>query len=181
MKTMAEPSLRVAVVDSTPQDYHGLLAAAARPGVSVHFLSSGNDSLRFSRRVPTVVWLVNTSLPDMSGFDLADMLRSIRPSALVFMIGDAYSLDDEMQALTLGLAKYLCKPLEPSWIIPQSRDFCIPMPQGRALPPKLRVVSQADNCDESRVVLPLPGLCEKITDEEVILPFHAGFPQSPAA
>ena len=31
----------------------------------------------------------------------------------------------------MGLAKYLCKPLEPSWVLPHEGESCIPLPMLR--------------------------------------------------
>ena len=165
--------------DSTPQDYHALLASAGTPGVSFHFLISGNDALRFAKRQQSGLWVINTRLSDMSGFDLAAMLRSVRPNALVFIIGDEYCLDDEMQALTQGFAKYLCKPLEPSWLLPDSQDFCIPLPANRFLAPVLRVITSSDR-DANEVspeTVSLPGGEENEADDQVILPFNPDVPR----
>ena len=183
MKPLSAPSNRIAIVDSSPEDYIELLAAADRPGVSIHFLISGNDALRFARRYHSGLWVINSQLPDMSGFDLAEMLRSVHRSAVVFLIGDEYRLDDEMQALTLGLAKYLCKPLEPSWILPHRRDFCIPLPACRNLSRALRVVTPAeyDGKEYNIEVHTLPRASEEEGEDQVILPFDPAFRQRPAA
>ena len=193
MNSTSKPSVRVVIVDSVPQDYEALLAAAGTPGVSIHFLSSGRDALRFARRFESGLWVINTELPDMTGFDLATMLRSIRRSALVFIIGDEYRLDDELQALTLGLAKYLCKPLEPSWVLPQRGDFCIPLPSYWASTPELWVVSPSEG--DTRENVPGESMSESTgtavpfslsaieheDQDQVILPFNPDFPQRPAA
>jgi DNA-binding response OmpR family regulator len=183
MKLPSAPSIRITIVDSAPQDYVALLAAADAPGVSIHFLSSGNDALRFARRCHSELWVINSQLPDMSGFDLAEMLRSVRRSTLVFLIGDEYRLDDEMQALTLGLAKYLCKPLEPSWVLPHRRDFCIPLPRRRNLSRPLRIVTPAEYDEQEYTVevLPLPPAREEEGEDQVILPFNPALRQRPAA
>jgi CheY-like chemotaxis protein len=183
MNPISKPSVRVVIVDSTPQDYEAVLAAAGTPGVSIHFLLSGTDALHFARRCQSGLWVINAQLPDMSGFDLAEMLRSVRRSAVVFIIGDEYRLDDEMQALTLGLAKYLCKPLEPSFILPHSRDFCIPLRAYRNSSPALRIVSppQSGAVEGRPVLLALPGASGEKGENEVILPFNPNFPQRPAA
>ena len=175
-------SVRIAIVDSSPEDYTALLEATGAPGVSIHFLLSSNDAIRFARRCPPGLWVINTQLPEMSGFDLAEMVRSVRPSALIFMIGDAYRLEDEMQALTQGL-KYLCKPLEPSWILPDSQDFCIPLASHRKLRPALRVVSPS----ESGIVAGSPesvsllGASDSGGENQVILPFNPNLHRRPAA
>lgn len=184
MKPILTPSIRVTIVDSSPQDYKALLAAAGTPGVSIHFLFSGNDALRFARRHPSGLWVINTQLPDMSGFDLAEMLRAVRRSDLVFIIGDKYRLDDEVQALTLGLAKYLCKPLEPSWILPHSQDFCIPLPAHRNISPALRVATRnrSDVSQSQSQSVALSGASEEGGEvHQVILPFNPNIRRNPAA
>jgi CheY-like chemotaxis protein len=184
MKPILTPSVRVAIVDSSPQDYNALLVAANTPGVSIHFLLSGNDALRFARRYPSGLWVINTQLADMSGFDLAEMLRSLRPSALVFIIGNEYRVDDEMQALTLGLAKYLCKPLEPAWILPHSRDFCIPfLVAPRNASPALCVVAptRSEEAEDPPESAALPGTIAEVREDQVILPFNPDFRRRPAA
>jgi len=127
MSSLPIPAARVAIVDSRPSDYDNVLLAAGDANVSVHFMRSGSEALRFLRRWHAGLWVINTQLDDMSGFDLAQMLRGMRPNSLIFIIGEEYRLDDEMQTLTLGLTKYVCKPLEPSWVIPQGNDSCIPL------------------------------------------------------
>ena len=151
--------------------------------MSIHFLSSGRDALRFAKRFESGLWVINTELPDMTGFDLATMLRSIRRSALVFMIGGEYRLDDEMQALTLGLAKYLCKPLEPSWILPHSRDFCIPLPSYWSSLPELWVISPSDTdaAEDESESFSMTATTDEEEETQIILPFNPNFPQRPAA
>jgi CheY-like chemotaxis protein len=183
MKQILTPSIRVAIVDASPQDYCALLADAGRPGVSIHFLIDGNDTLRFAKRCHCGLWVINRQLPDMSGFDLAQMLRSVRPSALIFLIAEQYNLDDELQTLTLGLAKYLCKPLEPAWILPDSEDFCIPLPTSRSVPPIFRVVSSpaSDIIMDMPESVSLPEAAEKWGGGQVVLPFNPDFRRKPAA
>ncbi len=169
------------IVDPTPQDYGDLLAAVDAPGVSIHFLLSSNEALRFAKRHPAGLWVINTRLTDISGFDLAQMLRSVRPSALVFMIGNEYRLDDEMQALTLGLAKYLCKPLEPSWILPHSQDFCVPLPLDRSSPPKLCVVgmSESNSAQDLPESVSVAAADTEDSGDQFIVPFNPDFRRGP--
>jgi CheY-like chemotaxis protein len=124
-------TVRLAVVDSTPADYAGLLAATGTVGVSLHFLFSGYDALNFARRWQMSLWIVNSRLCDMSGFELSQKLRSQRPNASIFIIGDEYQMADELQTMTQGLTKYLCKPLEPSWVLPPEDESCIPLSASR--------------------------------------------------
>lgn len=175
MHSVTLPSTRVAIVDDSPNDYGNVLAAIARPDVSMHFMLTGHDAIRFARRWHAGVWVINSNLCDMSGFELAETIRGIKPNALVFIIGDDYCMDDEMQTLTLGLAKYVCKPLEPSWILPHSEDACIPMPILHAphTPPTLRLVA-ADALRDDAVAESESERAAEIfhrDDAEVILQF----------
>jgi CheY-like chemotaxis protein len=176
------PSTRLAIVDTDPEDYGSLLAVAGTSGISLHFLTSGSDALLFARRWSTGLWVINSRLSDMSGFELAGMLRALRPNSLVFMIGDEYMLEDELQTLTLGLAKYLCKPLEPSWVLPQTGDWCIPLPT-------LRGASRQQSADPAanppRDVNSSAALVAarrvRVGNERIIVPFGGSPEQRPAA
>ena len=120
MSTVSRPAT-IGIVDSDPSAYDDLLAAVDGSELRVCFLSAGNEALRIARRSSVGLWIINTRLPDMSGFDLAEMLRRGKPGVRVFMVSDAYSVDEELQTLTLGLVKYLCKPVDPSWILEWGR------------------------------------------------------------
>ena len=106
-------ALSVVAADANPADYAALRASL---GEALGVVSSGNEALRLARRSHPAVWLLNSRLPDMSGFDLAQMLRRIEPHARIFLVSDEYQAEDELQSLTLGLSKHLCKPVEPAWI-----------------------------------------------------------------
>ncbi|MGA2502216.1 MAG: hypothetical protein ABSH20_31115, partial [Tepidisphaeraceae bacterium] len=77
----------------------------------------------------------------------------------------------------------LCKPLEPAWILPNSRDFCIPLPAYRNSPPALRIVAPAESGQEVSTPesLPLPGAGKEVGDDQVILPFKPRSRRKPAA
>ncbi len=154
MSCLPTPAARVAIVDSRPSDYDNVLMAAGDADVSVHFMRTGSEALRFLRRWHAGLWVINTRLDDMSGFDLAQMLRGMRPNALIFIIGEEYRLDDEMQTLTLGLTKYVCKPLEASWVIPQGDDVCIPF---RVFHEQATSIGPADSEAEEEAIDILPS------------------------
>ncbi len=100
------------VVDPNTSDYGILSQWAAEVGCEVHFLSGGRDALRLGRELAADLWVVNIRLPGISGFDLVEMLRPRFGRAAVFMVADEYRTEDEIRALSLGITRYLCKPLE---------------------------------------------------------------------
>jgi DNA-binding response OmpR family regulator len=60
--------------------------------------------------------MVNVHLPDISGFDVVEMLRPESRHAHFFCIDDAYAVEKEIRSHLLNAAAYLCKPVQPEWI-----------------------------------------------------------------
>lgn len=184
-KLATSMSLRLAIVDSAPQDYGHLLDAAdaghsLAGSVSLHFLVSGRDALQFARRWRAGLWVVNSKLDDMSGFELAEMLRSTRPSALIFLIGDEYSPADEARTLAMGFAKYLYKPLEPSWVLPLEGESCIPLAAFRSSArPAQAAWKKASHASDVIRLASVENRADS-PSADVILPFAAA-EQRPAA
>ena len=105
---------RILVVDPRKTDYDWLTRwVVARRG-QVGFLATGRAALRQGHDPAADLYLVNVRLPDFSGCDLVEMLRPFPPGADVFLVADGYAAEDEIQALSLGVSGYLCKPLKPS-------------------------------------------------------------------
>jgi DNA-binding response OmpR family regulator len=100
------------VVDSQSEDYDTLCAMCSHREQQFRLLRLANQALPLSRDPAVGLWLINVSLPDMSGFDLADMLKQESSRAPVIMVADEYCEADELRTLSLGLAAYMCKPLE---------------------------------------------------------------------
>jgi len=127
-KTITE----IVIVDSDCDRYADFVAAAAAGEVGLHFCVDGRSAVRLARRFRADVWLVASDLPDMSGFDLLDMLSphvlqgSVDPllggapisldrlgqgmRSGIFVVADAYRLEDEQRALAAGVSGYLVRP-----------------------------------------------------------------------
>jgi CheY-like chemotaxis protein len=123
----------IVIVDATCDRYADFVAAAQSGEVGLHFCVDGRSAIRLSRRFRADAWLVSSELPDMSGFDLLSMLS---PNILqgevdplmegsrvsldrvgegmrtgIFIVADAYSLDEEQRSLASGVAGYLVRPV----------------------------------------------------------------------
>ncbi|MGI9178770.1 MAG: hypothetical protein ACR2IT_13050 [Pirellulales bacterium] len=123
----------IVIVDATCDRYGDFVQAAQLVEVGLHFCVDGRSAVRLSRRFRADAWLVAAELPDMSGFDLLDMLS---PHVLqggvdpllsgsrisldrighgmrsgIFIVSDTYRLEDEQRALTSGVAGYLVRPI----------------------------------------------------------------------
>ena len=122
----------IVVVDANPSDYVALAPLAEAGEIDIRFLLSGRSALRESRLLKAPLWMINVDLPDHSGFDVQEMCFGRKTSPLVLMVADEYSTRDELRALELGVAKYLCKPVDPAWL--QDYLLQINVKSGRASP-----------------------------------------------
>jgi len=123
----------IVIVDSSCDRYGDFVRAAQAGEVGLHFCVDGRSAVRLARRFRADAWLVSSELPDMSGYDLVDMLsphvlqgdvdplRSGSRISLdhvgeglrsgIFIVADAYRLEDEQRALASGVAGFLVRPV----------------------------------------------------------------------
>ena len=123
----------IVVVDGKCDRYADFVQAAQAGDVGLHFCVDGRSAVRLARRFRADIWLVASDLPDMSGFDLLEMLsphvlqgdvdplRSGSPASLervghgmrsgIFVVSDSYAIEDEQRALISGVAGYLVRPV----------------------------------------------------------------------
>lgn len=115
---IAQPKYRprVVVVDPQPNDYAPLGHCERLEGAELEFLGSGRAALRYEHETAPRLWVINMHLPDMSGLDLYEMLGQQWPDTPVYLVGDDYRPEDEINARTSGATFYFCKPLEGDWL-----------------------------------------------------------------
>ena len=123
----------IVIVDSSCDRYGDFVRAAQDGEVGLHFCVDGRSAVRLARRFRADAWLVSADLPDMSGFDLLDMLSphvlqgDVDPMLSgarisldrmgeglrtgIFIVSDSYRLADEQRALASGVAGYLVRPV----------------------------------------------------------------------
>ena len=112
MATTTSFSATVFVVDTNASDYTALMQMAASSKWKIRYFLNARDVLRLGEQSAADLWIVNIRLPDMSGFDLVEMIKPRLGDTAVFMVTDRYRDQDEVRALSLGITKFLCKPLE---------------------------------------------------------------------
>jgi DNA-binding response OmpR family regulator len=110
----------IVVADARPKDYRNLALLAGENGWHLHFLTSARAAIQFGRPSYANLWMINVSLPDMSGFELLEALRDRVAQNPVFVVADRYDAEDERRACRNGAALYVvkdaagsidCKPL----------------------------------------------------------------------
>lgn len=123
----------IVIVDANCTRYEAFVEAAQAGTIGLHFCTDGRSAVRLARRFRADAWLIAADLPDVSGFDLLDVLRpqvlqgGVDPliagarrsleqvgtgrHAGIFMVADAYRLEDEQRALESGIASYVVGPV----------------------------------------------------------------------
>jgi DNA-binding response OmpR family regulator len=120
------------VVDPNADDYDPIVAEIGREGLCAAFFSTGEEALRRANACASTLWMINSRLPDMSGVCLLTILRRRSQRTSVFVVGDAYSADDELAARVAGATAYLCKPATADWL--EGRRTFYPSQDARASP-----------------------------------------------
>jgi len=87
----------IVIVDSACERYADFIAAAEAGEVGLHFCVDGQSAVRLARRFRADVWLVAGELPDMSGFDLLEILMPcVSQGSVDPLLGGAHiSLDHD--------------------------------------------------------------------------------------
>lgn len=108
---------KVYVVDARQADYSELLDGMTAQEMDVTFFRSACEALRTNPDDEPEMWVINMSLSDMSGTDLQSMLRARGSSSSMLLVGDTYSVEDEISARTSGASLYFAKPLQSEWLV----------------------------------------------------------------
>ena len=95
----------IVIVDGTCDRYGDFVQAAQAGEVGVHFCVDGRSAVRLSRRFRADAWLVAAELPDMSGFDLLDMLSPhvLQGGVDPLLSGSRISLDQIGHGMRSGI------------------------------------------------------------------------------
>ena len=152
-----DPSLRamgireIVIIDSNCDRYADFVQAAQEGRVGLHFCVDGQSAVRLARRFRADAWVISAELPDMSGFDLLEMISShvlqggVDPllggsrvsldqvgkgkRSAVFMAADTYRLEEEQRALAAGVSGYLVRPVTLDMIrssrLPAEHEDCL--------------------------------------------------------
>ncbi|MFH1422388.1 MAG: response regulator, partial [Planctomycetota bacterium] len=85
-------------------------------GFSVHAAHDGASALNVSGVEHINASIIDYTLPDMSGFELAKKLRDINPDMCIVMMTGHDSLDISEEMMGRNIDEYLVKPVDPSML-----------------------------------------------------------------
>ena len=106
------------------ETYEPLKAAGQASGIGFTFLATADEALRSPAPAGVLAWMINMQLPDMSGLELYQLLRSRLANVPVLMVDEQYDAAREVSVLTVGRLHYVCKPLDSSWVEKLGRENC---------------------------------------------------------
>ncbi len=111
-----EPKINVLLVDDHPENLLVLEAILGSLGQNLVRASSGAQALRRLLNEDFAVILLDVQMPDMDGFETAELIRQrerSRHTPIIFLT--AFNTSDNMvfKGYSLGAVDYLFKPIEP--------------------------------------------------------------------
>ena len=109
---------RVLVVDDDHLIREMARDALAQEGFRVHPAESGLEALDWLRRNgPVQLLLTDLSMREMDGFELMEQVQRDWPATEVVVLTGYASIESALQAMRLGAADYLRKPVTPPEIV----------------------------------------------------------------
>lgn len=109
-----EPS-RVLVVDDSPGTRHVLASWLLKGGYAVQEAGTGREALDLLAQQPFDLVLLDVHLPDMTGFEVCELIKANRATAAVPVVhvsATATDPRDRISGLTRGADGYLTEPIE---------------------------------------------------------------------
>jgi hypothetical protein len=113
--TPGHRKVKILLVDDTPENLVSLEAALDSLGEELVFANSGREALRYLLEDNFGAILLDVKMPDMDGFETAELIRSrprSRNTPILFLTG--YKSDEHLfRGYDLGAVDFLFKPIVP--------------------------------------------------------------------
>jgi putative two-component system response regulator len=118
---------RILIVDDDEQVRGLLRRVLAAAGYSIEELSSAEDALARIREDPPDLVLLDLNLPDKSGHEVLEAVRSEPATRLlpVVMITGSASTAERLRAQSLGVTDFLTKPFSSEELLPRVRALVL--------------------------------------------------------
>jgi len=117
---------KILLVDDKPENLLALDSLLRREGVEIHRANSGVEALELLLQHEYAVALVDVQMPDMDGFELAELMRGTertRPVPIIFVTAGAHSAQKTFQGYDSGAVDFLNKPLDPHVVTSKVQVF----------------------------------------------------------
>jgi two-component system, sensor histidine kinase and response regulator len=111
----AQP-LEILIVDDTPQNLVALEALLRRTGVELVTATSGPEALEHCLRHDFCLALLDVQMPEMDGFELAELMRGAERTKhvpIIFVTAGARDQNRMFKGYESGAVDFLYKPIDP--------------------------------------------------------------------
>ncbi|MFI5197057.1 MAG: response regulator [Thermoanaerobaculia bacterium] len=106
------PARRILVVDDDPDNLEGTRILLEMSGYAVDVAETGREAIEKARRNGADVALVDSRLPDMPGYEVAEALRSERAPRPILLVAVSGLSPHEAEAGAAAFDAWLSKPLD---------------------------------------------------------------------
>src|SRR3954468_11436298 len=146
-----DADIHILVVDDVPQNLVAISALLARPGLKVLQASSGSAALEILLKQEVAVALIDVQMPQMDGFELAELMRGserTRQTPLIFLTASASDPGRTFGGYEAGAVDFLHKPIDPQVLTSKVDVFVQLHAQKRRLSEQLEQLQQALRMNE---------------------------------
>lgn len=143
--------INILVVDDIEQNLIAIEALLARPGVNILKASSGPAALELMLVQPVALALVDVQMPQMDGFELAELIRGsdrTRTIPLIFLTAARREPNTTFRGYEAGAVDFLYKPIDAAVLTGKVNVFIELYAQKQQLAQQLDELRQALNMNE---------------------------------
>jgi signal transduction histidine kinase len=108
--------MKCLLVDDLEENLLALSALLRAPGIEILKATSGNEALELLLQHDVALALVDVQMPEMDGFELAELMRGserTRNVPIIFVTAGARDQQRMFEGYELGAVDFLFKPIEP--------------------------------------------------------------------
>jgi signal transduction histidine kinase/DNA-binding response OmpR family regulator len=143
----SDSKANVLLVDDRPENLLAMESILADLGQNLIRASSGKEALRFLLVEDFALILLDVQMPDLNGFDLAELIRErerTQHTPIIFV--SATSKDEQyvFKGYSLGAVDYLTKPFEPEILKSKVRFFTKLYRQNQEIKRQAALIEQAN-------------------------------------
>jgi two-component system phosphate regulon response regulator PhoB len=159
---------RILVVDDEPDIVALVAYHLAKSGFRVSTASSGTDAVDLARRERPALVVLDLMLPDLSGFEVLERLRTDEATqqVAVLMLTARREEPDRIRGLSLGADDYLTKPFSPQELVLRVGAILRRIAATASVPPDDVLVVGALRIDRAAMVVDVGGRRVELTPTE---------------
>mgnify|MGYP000503447422 FL=1 len=126
MTEISSAPQRILIADDVPSNLVLLEALISSEGVEVLKATSGQEAIDILSKVDVSLVLLDVIMPDIDGYEVAEVIRSTPRTKyvpIIFVTGSDKTDDNILKSYQSGVVDVLYKPLQPAVIIAKVRVF----------------------------------------------------------